>query len=72
MSLSDRYPLSLGPDQWDGEVNGISVKWTGTARNRLGPDAADLKMDAATVKALTEHYLCKATLRFGSQDLVIL
>jgi hypothetical protein len=55
----------LDPDVFDGELYGIGIRWSDSAKKRLNTDAEDAEVTPAKLKAVTEHfiYLCAFRLK---------
>jgi hypothetical protein len=66
------YEHSLGRDDYEGDIDGVTVIWGDSARARLTDDARDLGVPVATIKALTECYLYGCAARIGCAQVNIL
>jgi hypothetical protein len=65
------YPYCLPADSFDGDINGIRVRWGTQAISRLQSEAGPGKAPLYTVKALSENFIYLLAYRLGNADAMI-
>ncbi|OJD09655.1 hypothetical protein ACJ73_10164, partial [Blastomyces percursus] len=46
----------LKPNEYQGEIDGVDVRWSNPAKNRLSQDAERLRVTEVDLKRVTEHF----------------
>ncbi|KAH6873642.1 hypothetical protein B0T10DRAFT_567809 [Thelonectria olida] len=65
------YPYCLSPGVYDGDINGIRVRWQNAAIGKLADDAGILQVPLETLKALSEHFSYLLAYRLQNTQVMI-
>ncbi|KAK2747101.1 hypothetical protein FQN57_002356 [Myotisia sp. PD_48] len=66
------YPNCLDTASWEGEVDGITIKWHLNAQERLDGEAIQYDMDLALLKKMHEHFVYESTKRLEAKTAYII
>jgi len=70
-SSDNPYPYCLPPEDTEGEINDIKIRWQDGAFERLADHADAIKISLSLAKALTEHFLYLSAQRIGNSSVKI-
>jgi hypothetical protein len=65
------YVYCHSPNQYNGDISGIEIRWQNSAIQKLAVDAELANVPVETLKALSEHYSFLLGYRLGNTQVTI-